>query len=576
MRILFEDQPYSHDLLNSFGLSSYAFTDSNGTNSILPYVGYVYSPTIGDSIFILPKVFLFEGRGIIDGKAGRYEVAFGKYDIDDIINISEENNPLKADGLDRVVFELSAWIYRAIENYYHFHPDSRIIHRTFIRGIDSHKGSNSQTLIDIILALLNFHKEHSNLFTYMTIVNSTGNNKIHWTKTISKVQPMIQNGSPYYIEFQNRNKAINYDEELIVLFYSVLNYLKKKYFFSIKPTFNYDLIKASKIEAMIESCSGTRFLHSIRKKYFKEELIQLWKHLYAFFDKSEHIKSAKTREEALLANSFNLIFEDMVDRLIGQDIFRDLKENKDGKEIDHIFKGESLIDNSQIYYIGDSKYYSYSSLLEEKSLYKQFTYAKNIIQLNINIFNTPKNRRTSGDEKIIEGVRYRDPMTEGYNLTPNFFIRGYIRDEDLRDGHVCYSEARLEKHRQDMPKNSHFENRLFDRDTLLLQAYNINFLFVLASYVNNVDNEATKKRIQNKIRKDFLNVINAKYDFYKVTPSEGLQTFVDAHFEEYLGKMYHSDNESFIWFAFEHGTSDIDTLRLALGPRVDIQQASLL
>lgn len=575
MKILFEDQPYSPELLDSFGLSSYAFTGSDGTDSILPYVGYVYSPTIEDSIFILPKVFLFEGSGAIDDETGRHEVALGKYDIADIIDISEENNPLKTEGLDRVIFELSAWIYRAIDNYYHSHPGSRIIHRTFIQGIDSHKGNYSQTLIDIILTLLNFHKEHSNLFTYMTIVNSTGNDKIHWSKTINKVQPIIQNGSPYYIEFLNRNKAVNYDEELVILFYSVLNYLKKKYFFSIKPLFNYDLIKPSKIEAMIDSCRGTRFLHSIRKKYFKEELVQLWKLLYAFFDKSELIKSGKSREEALLASSFNLIFEDMVDRLIGQDIFRNLKGNKDGKEIDHIFKGDSLIDNSQIYYIGDSKYYSYGSLLEEKSLYKQFTYAKNIIQLNINIFNTPKNKRSSDDEKTIEGVRYRDPMTEGYNLTPNFFIRGYIRDEDLRDGHASYSEARLEKHRQDMPKNSHFENRLFDRDTLLLQAYNINFLFVLASYVNNVDNEATKKRIQSKFRADFINMINAKYDFYKVTPSEDLQTFVDTHFEEYLGKMYHSDNEPFIWFAFERGTSDMKTLRTELGPGVNIQRSRL-
>lgn len=575
MKILFEDQPYSPELLDGFGLASYAFTSRDGTDSVLPYVGYVYSPTIEDSIFILPKVFLFEGSGAIDQKAGKLQIAFGKYDVAEVIDISEENNPFKADGLDRVIFELSTWIYRAIDNYYHSHSGSRIVHRTLIQGIDSYKGSSSQTLIDIILALLNFHKTHSNLFTYMTIVNSSGNNKIHWSKTISKIQPIVQNGRPCYTGFLNKNKVVNYDEDLIVLFYSVLDYLKRKYLFHIKPVFNYDLIEPSKIEAMIESCRGTRLLHSIRKKYFKEELVRLWELLYAFFDKAERIKSAKTREEALLATSFNLIFEDMVDHLIGQDIFRALKENKDGKEIDHIFKGDSLIDGSQIYYIGDSKYYSYGSLLEEKSLYKQFTYAKNIIQLNINIFNTPENRRSAGDEQTIEGVRYRDAMTEGYSLTPNFFIRGYVRNEDLRDGCVCCSEVRLEKHRQEMPMNSHFENRLFDRDTLLLQAYNINFMFVLASYVNNADNEAIKMRIRSKFREDFICMINSKYDFYKVTPSEELQTFVNAHFREYLGKMYHADGAPFIWFAFEHGTSSLAALQRSLGIDVHIERASL-
>lgn len=576
MRILFEGQSYSPELLESFGLDPYVYTTRDRNEGILPFVGYIYSPKINDTVFILPKVFLFEGSGKIDKEKSLLEIAFGKYSIDDVIEITPDHNPLKEDGLDRVLFGLSTWIYRAIDKYSIRHPKSEIIRRTDIRRVNSDKGEDSQTLLDTILSLIDFHKEHSSLFTYISIINSSGNNKIHWGKTISKVQPIIQNDEPYYAEFRNKNKAINYNEELIVLFYSVLEYLRQRYFFPVRANLNYDLIKPAKIDAMIESGRGTKLLRSIRRKYFKDELVLLWKLLYAFFDKSETVRSGKSREEALLASKFDRVFEDMVDGLIGDDIFADLKENEDGKEIDHIYKDRSLVDDSHIYYIGDSKYYYYGSDVDEKSIYKQFTYAKNIIQLNINIFNTPSGQRKKDELEIIDNVRYRDPLTEGYNLTPNFFVRGYVKAEDLTDGHACYSEDRLTENNQIIPANAHFKNRPFDRDTLVLQAYNINFLFVLASYVTNSDSESVKQRIHDKFRADLISVYNAKYDFFRVSPTGDIKSFVDAHFEEYIGKMYRSEGQPFIWFAFDKGTISLEELRMKLGSDSVIIPTNLL
>jgi hypothetical protein len=575
MRILFEGQPYSPELLEDFGLESYVYTSRDKSEGILPYVGYIYSPKIQDAIFILPKVFLFEGTGNLDSKKGAIEIAFGKYAVTNVIEITKEHNLLKADGLDRVLFGLSTWIYRAIDKYSARHPKSEIIRRTDIRRVNSDKGEDDQTLLDTILSLIAFHREYANLFTYISIINSSGNNKIHWGKTISKVQPIIKDNVPFYAEFRNRDKAINYDEELIVLFYSVLEYLRLRFFFPVRANLNYELIKPSKIDAMIESGRGTKLLRSIRRKYFKDELVLLWKLLYAFFDKSETIRSGKSREEALLASKFDRVFEDMVDGLIGDDIFTDLKENEDGKEIDHIYKDKSLVDDSHIYYIGDSKYYFYGSDLDEKSIYKQFTYAKNIIQLNINIFNTPSEERKDKDLEIIDSVRYRDPLTEGYNLTPNFFVRGYVKAEDLSDGHACYSEDRLSRNDQIIPANVHFRNRPFDRDTLVLQAYNINFLFVLASYVTNSDNGSVKLRIHDKFRKDLISVYNAKYDFFQVTPQGDLKDFVNAHFEEYIGKMYRSAEAPFIWFAFDKGTTTLPALQAAFSGEADVSQTEL-
>lgn len=575
MRILFEGQSYSPELLESFGLEPYVYTTRDRNEGILPFVGYIYSPKINDTVFILPKVFLFEGSGKIDKEKSLLEIAFGKYSIDDVIEITPDHNPLKKDGLDRVLFGLSTWIYRAIDKYSIRHPKSEIIRRTDIRRVNSDKGEDSQTLLDTILSLIDFHKEHSSLFTYISIINSSGNNKIHWGKTISKVQPIIQNDEPYYAEFRNKNKAINYDEELIVLFYSVLEYLRQRYFFPVRANLNYDLIKPAKIDAMIESGRGTKLLRSIRRKYFKDELVLLWKLLYAFFDKSETVRSGKSREEALLASKFDRVFEDMVDGLIGDDIFADLKENEDGKEIDHIYKDRSLVDDSHIYYIGDSKYYYYGSDVDEKSIYKQFTYAKNIIQLNINIFNTPSGQRKKDELEIIDNVRYRDPLTEGYNLTPNFFVRGYVKAEDLTDGHACYSEDRLTENNQIIPANAHFKNRPFDRDTLVLQAYNINFLFVLASYVTNSDSESVKQRIHDKFRADLISVYNAKYDFFRVTPTGDIKSFIDAHFEEYIGKMYRPADVPFIWFAFDKNTTSLSALQASFSGEATVESSPL-
>ena len=575
MRILFEGQPYSPELLDSFGLESYVYASRDGREAVVPFVGYVYSSKIDDVIFILPKVFLFKGDDEDETGNGVLKIAFGKYAINDVVEITPDHNPLKTDGLDRILFGLSTWIYRAIDKYSGRHPDSEIIRRSEIRGVNSDKGHDSQTLLDTILALLDFHKRHSGLFTFISIINSSGNNRIHWGKTISKEQPIIQNREPFYAEFRNRDKSINYDEELIIIFYSVLEYLRSRYFFPVRANLNYELIRPSKIDAMIESGRGTRMMRSIRRKYFKDELLQLWKLLYAFFDKSESVRSGKSRDEALLAGKFDRVFEDMVDTLISDDIFADLKNNEDGKEIDHIYKDKSLVDDSQIYFIGDSKYYFYGSDLEDKSIYKQFTYAKNIIQLNINIFNTPACDRNEKECMIIDNVRYRDPLTEGYNPTPNFFVRGYIKSEDLSDGHACYTEDRLCENKQIFRRNTHFPNRPFDRDSLVLQAYNINFLYVLASYVSNSDDSGTKKRIHDRFRADLLKVYNSKYDFFRVTPSVDIKDFVEDHFKEYTGKMYHPSNEPFIWFAFDKGTVSSERLQEAFLGKASVEIATL-
>lgn len=517
MKLYFEEYQYPIELLKDNLGDGISLSYHNGTANI-PYVGYYYNSKINDVVFILPKVFISENG-----------LAFNEYKPEEIIDLSPDNNPLKIKANDEVVFELSVWLYQAIHHFYERKQNSTIASDVQLQNVKPMGEKNSKTIIEIILALRDFHKKHKNLFTYVALVNSSGNNKIHWTKTMSKVQPVLQDGNPYYMDFRNKNKVINYDEELISLFYSVLNYLSKSYSFKYQQVSGYTILKPNKIQSLIDSCKGTRWLKKIRRNYFTDELVELWNLLYVFFERAELIASGKSYHEKLLVSNFNLVFEDMIDQLISddrKDLPTELYEQSDGKLVDHIYKDKSLIDvDKNIYFIGDSKYYNEASSYGKNSIYKQFTYAKNVIQYNINVFNN------KGD---VKDCRYRDSLTEGYNITPNFFIRGTIDFDNPRS-----QEMKLNKGEEFMKRNEHFRNRLFDRDTLFLQSYNINFMFVVASYVNNSEDIALKKSIQTLFRNNFISFVEDKFEFSILEPKNlTLSEAVDKHFKKLNGKIY--------------------------------------
>ena len=181
-------------------------------------------------------------------------------------------------------------------------------------------------------------------------------------------------------------------------------------------------------------------------------------------------------------------------------------------------------------YIGDSKYYKMGHELGSESIYKQYTYARNVIQWNLDIFNSGKITES--------GIRLRDDVTEGYNIIPNFFVSAKM-DEGFN-----YTNDGIEK--TDRKKNRHkqvqFNNRLFDRDTLLLFHYDVNFLFVLSLYARN--NAGQKKQWKQKIRERFRSEIQEwlqqDYDFYamKAHPDVNGEEYIKKHFKELLGKVY--------------------------------------
>jgi len=539
MKIFFEEYVYKWDVVKEFLHDHYVMYLKDGKVTI-PYVGYYYSKKAEDSVFILPKVF-------ININENKEEKAFGVFYPEEIIDTKNEDNPLLKSEYYDEVFNLSTWIYRAIARYQERHNPENITESVEVQNVESVNGDNSETWINIILELIRFNNEHRNLFTYIARINSQGHNKINWQKTISKVQPALQDDVPVYMQFRNKTRVINYDEELIVLFFSVLDYLHDKYHFRILRNVNYTTYP-KEVEKLVVSGKGTRLLRNIRRKYFKDELVKLWQLLNVFFEKAQTMQSKSFHEESLMVRNFNMVFEDMIDSLISDDTkekHEKLKDQPDGKIVDHIYHYGSLVREDDIYYIGDSKYYKEGRDPGENSIYKQFTYAKNVIQMNMDV--------TSPHERIGR-KNYYDDLTEGYNITPNFFIRGMVNPM-----HLNYIDAELEQERDTrgepcVEKRSHHKNRLFDRDTLFVLKYSINFLFVLSAYASGRVDESYKRRIWEKFRNNIIEELKRNYHFYLLQSNYDRTEAIDKHFRLLNGKIFNSfKDDRILLFAYEKG-----------------------
>lgn len=523
MRILIEEYQYNvsdvHDVL--YGIDP--MENVEGKVSI-HYVGYYYNPLLGDCVFILPKVLLRD----VDGK----ELAFGKYQPYDIIN-PEGQEKLTKEERD-FLYGFAVWIYRAIVVYKNDKSnDSTIVYQKMINQVGGSSKRKSNTFLDILLSLIQFNKDNKSFFFFVLKNLHSGLNKINWTRTISTTSAIIQGGDAIYLNPVNKKRKINFDEELLVIFFSILNYIGDTYGFPKEINCNFDLIKGKQFEKYRSGYGKVR-LNQIKYKYFSDKALQLWKLCYAFFDKSHHIYVNTSQKEYLLVKSFHIVFEAIIDALVGDNPLPDGmdKKQEDGKIVDHLFTAKSLIndESSNTYYIGDSKYYKMGNELGKESIYKQYTYARNVIQWNLDIFNSGK--------KPASGIKLRDDETEGYNIIPNFFISATM-DEKYRYAIDGIKETDRKNNRY---ISKQFQNRLFDRDTLLLFHYDVNFLFVVALYGRNGQGEKKvwRDKVRKMFRKEIQQMLNSKFDFYAVTAKEGVSgvEYIQDHFQQLLGKIF--------------------------------------
>lgn len=553
MKLLIEE--YQYDVADVADVLDGLFTLQDVEQRVsVSYVGYYYNPheRVKDVVFILPKVLIDE-----QGKV------FGEYEPQNLIHLDEA----KIDERHRkFLYEFAVWIHRAIVVYNESHKKNEIVlHRQIEdEGKGSHK-KKSNTLLDVILSLIRFNKENQQFFTFILKNLHSGFNKINWGKTIARTTAIVQDSSPTYLNPVNKKRQVNFDEELIVIFFSILQYISDTYGFRSSINFGFKLITGAKFKRYLDGFGRTR-LRQIKHKYFSDTAVKLWDLCYAFFDKTYKIRVNTSQSEYLLVKSFHIVFEAMIDELIGDtNIPRGLKEQDDGKLVDHFYTYDGLLINDKadddIYYIGDSKYYKIGNSLGKESIYKQRTYARNVIQWNLDIW-------LNGNPNMadpFERIQLFDEVTEGYNVIPNFFISASIDKKTLS------YEDYTEPHPNQPPVSRQFKNRLYDRDTLLLSHYDVNFLFVLALYArNNAGTKAAwRHSVRDKFRRAVQDMLKEKFEFYALAahPDVNASDYFKSHFQDTLGKTFRPyENQNIFSLALDKSyPEDNDRLLATLG-----------
>ena len=533
MQLFFEEYDYPQYLIERYFLTNHekALVQRGRTYNTkrIAGVGYFLNMDLSEHIFVLPKNF-------VTGNCAFNCLPIPK---DQPINDSDSfrNTLLKSGWSDSLLTTLPLYLYQAIDKYRRQVRESSSIEVDYSQDVQSSKSGDFElTLLDISLSLQRFYYENQNLFVMVYKLAHSGYNKVQWGKTVRKKTPIIEDNDVIYPLLINKKKTINYDEELLVLFFNTLRYLNNKYQFRIKVDQPYHLMPDAEFERKLERGIIHRRLNSIKNNYFNEKLVHLWDLLFAFASKLSSLRKPGANNDYLFVRNFEHVFETMINTLLSDSDSPDvLVHQKDNKEVDHLFKGESITAKSlDIYYIGDSKYYISGHRPKYSALFKQYTYAKNIIQTEIDWF-------YSGEH---EHLKYRDSLTEGYNLTPNFFISGRVEaGYNYTDDHL--DMPRDEKGKplpESFQKSLQFPNRIFDRDTLFLMQFDVNILFVIASYVSRSQRVRSefKSRAKDAFKREYIRCIEEHYDFYllKVKDGRTVDEVINRHFRAINGKVF--------------------------------------
>lgn len=553
MKILFEECVYdTKDIEKSLGNEVLPGAEEVKGGLKFNYVGYFYTPKVDDLVFVLPKVFLEKGHSAEDYLVfGQKPADLIAFDVDkwkDDEGWLDDDKILRRKDLYRFLFEFSVWLYSAVNQYGRKRPedlsDGELLSSTaVVKG----RKMLAVTYLDIMQSLMDFHREHQSYITFVVRMAHSGHNKISWPRTIAKTQAIIQDGVPIYLNPVNKKKSVNYDEELLIIFYSILNFMHDRYGFSKVNRPGFKLITGAAFQKYLDGLGLVR-LRKIRYKYYSDIDVRLWNLCFAFFDRTSNLRSVTSGRDFFLVKKFETVFEGMVDELIGdKDLPKDLKKQRDDKRIDHLYISKYLLENNEcgderywpqsIYNIADSKYYSRDGSLRGHDIPKQFTYARNVIQWHMDLLNELIAEKQGSDN--YKQIPLFDVVTEGFNVIPNFFISAIVNKRlSYDEPDLKYSDLGVSGSK---PYNYFFWDRLFDRSTMFTLHYDVNFLFILKKYAQNRAGEKAKwrKTVREEFRKKILEHLNNSYDFYQLlVPSKDIQGFVDANYRKLQGKVF--------------------------------------
>ena len=530
-------------------------------------VGYYRNPACDDFVFFLPKVVLApvktgrgnetEDRAFCHRKPdGTFSGGFRPEElIDPETARSVDGEPL-TDVQKRFLYEFSVWIYRALARSLAKKPDGVAwSQQTAESGAFRHR-YETHTLLDVILAMLRFRRENRDYVLFRVKETHSGASRVDWRRTVAKSPAIVADGTPVYLELRNRRKTVDWDEELLVIFHSILAYVGRKFGFDDRADLRFDLVTGARFDRYLDGY-GERRLRQIRYKYFSDRDLAMWRLCLAFFEKAHRTDVSGAREEYLLAKDFERVFETIVDDLLGDGELDRFRELDDGKRIDHLYLDESLTrrtDPKGMFFIADSKYYKRGNRLGRESIAKQFTYARDFLQLDLDLFlsGDGASEKARKDRRILERVGLvRDPDTEGYDVIPNFFVSatlpenlGYKDDGSDDDDGLPHPVNRTDGADAEY-RNIHFENRLFARDTLILLHYDVNFLYLLKLYAREDDaaTAAWRGAVRAKFREHIQVFLKERFEFRAIMPYDGVtdeqaRAFLRDHFPKVLGKVY--------------------------------------
>ena len=250
MKLFIEEHSYSTE--ESKALLKKILNFEQGGSFSTDMVGHYYSNDIHDTVFFLPKVVM-----------DKDDKVFGKYAPETIIDLQKalDNKTITMDEY-QFIYGLSVWIYRSIAVFRNTADDK---HRKILlyRDIpsDSMTGEHVyNTFLDILISLQRFNEQNQNYFTFVLKNIHSGFNKINWTKTISQGRALIQDGIPLYIDVVNRKKQVNLEEELFIIFFSILHHMQVRYGFPVNINYNFPLITDDAFENYLEGYGEVRLI----------------------------------------------------------------------------------------------------------------------------------------------------------------------------------------------------------------------------------------------------------------------------------------------------------------------------